>query len=41
VASGVAWDLSGVPAAAFAPLAVCALGLMLLPVALLLKKELR
>jgi CP family cyanate transporter-like MFS transporter len=41
VASGVAWDLSGVPAAAFAPLAVCAAGLMLLPVALLLKKELR
>jgi CP family cyanate transporter-like MFS transporter len=41
VASGVAWDLSGVPASAFAPLAVCAAGLMLLPVALLLKKELR
>jgi len=41
VASGALWDLSGIPASAFAPIAVCALALVVVTVALRLNKELR
>ena len=40
IISGAAWDLSGIPALAFVPLAVCAVGLTAIPVVLRLKKEL-
>ena len=40
IISGAAWDLSGIPALAFVPLAVCAIGLTAIPVVLRLKKEL-
>jgi CP family cyanate transporter-like MFS transporter len=40
VISGAAWDLSGIPALAFVPLALCAIGLTAIPVALRRKKEL-
>jgi len=41
VGSGALWDLSGIPATAFAPMAVCALALVVVTVALRLNKELR
>ncbi|MEO8225363.1 MAG: MFS transporter [Gammaproteobacteria bacterium] len=41
VASGVFWDLSGIPASAFVPIAVCALALVVVAVALRLNDELR
>jgi MFS transporter, CP family, cyanate transporter len=40
VISGAAWDLSGIPALAFVPLAACAIGLAAIPVGLRRKKEL-
>lgn len=40
VVSGAAWDLSGIPALAFVPLAACAVGLVAITVRLRLKKEL-
>jgi CP family cyanate transporter-like MFS transporter len=40
VISGAAWDLSGIPALAFVPLAACAVGLIAITVRLRLKKEL-
>jgi CP family cyanate transporter-like MFS transporter len=40
VVSGAAWDLSGIPALAFVPLAACAVGLIAITVRLRLKKEL-
>ena len=41
VISGAAWDLSGVPALAFLPLAVCALALSAIPMRMWRTKELR
>jgi hypothetical protein len=41
VISGAAWDLSGIPALAFVPLAACAVGLAAITVRLRLKEELR
>ena len=41
VISGAAWDLSGAPALAFAPLALCAIALAAVSVAMWGKKELR
>jgi CP family cyanate transporter-like MFS transporter len=40
VISGAAWDLSGIPALAFVPLAACAIGLTAISVGLRLRKEL-
>jgi MFS transporter, CP family, cyanate transporter len=40
VISGAAWDLSGIPALAFVPLAACAVGLIAITVRLRLRKEL-
>ena len=40
VISGAAWDLSGIPALAFVPLAMCAVGLTAIPVLLRRKNEL-
>jgi CP family cyanate transporter-like MFS transporter len=40
IISGAAWDLSGIPALAFVPLAACAVGLTAIPVVLRLNKEL-
>ena len=40
VISGAAWDLSGIPALAFVPLAACAVGLVAITLRLRLKKEL-
>ncbi len=40
VVSGAAWDLSGIPALAFVPLAACAVGLVAITIRLRLKKEL-
>ena len=40
VASGAAWDLSAIPALAFAPVALCALGLMVIPGIMRAKHEL-
>ena len=41
VISGAAWDLSGIPALAFAPLAACAICLLAITARLRLNKELR
>jgi MFS transporter, CP family, cyanate transporter len=41
VISGAAWDLSGIPALAFVPLAACAVGMTAITVRLRLNKELR
>ena len=41
VISGAAWDLSGIPALAFVPLAACAVGMAAITVRLRLNKELR
>jgi hypothetical protein len=41
VVSGAAWDLSGIPALAFVPLAACAVGLVAITVRLRLTNELR
>jgi MFS transporter, CP family, cyanate transporter len=41
VVSGATWDLSGIPALAFVPLATCAVGLIAITVRLRLTKELR
>ena len=41
VISGAAWDLSGVPALAFLPLAVCAVALSAIPMRMWRTKELR
>jgi CP family cyanate transporter-like MFS transporter len=41
VISGAAWDLSGVPALAFVPLAACAIGMTAITTRLRLKKELQ
>jgi CP family cyanate transporter-like MFS transporter len=41
VISGAAWDLSGIPALAFVPLAACAVGMTATTVRLRLNKELR
>jgi CP family cyanate transporter-like MFS transporter len=41
VISGAAWDLSGVPALAFVPLAACAAGMTAISIAMRLKRELR
>ncbi|MCC7326864.1 MAG: MFS transporter [Burkholderiales bacterium] len=41
IISGAAWDLSGIPALSFVPLVVCALGLMAVSGAMLMRKELR
>lgn len=41
VISGAAWDLSGILALAFVPLAACAVGLAAITFGLRLKKELR
>jgi CP family cyanate transporter-like MFS transporter len=41
VISGAAWDLSGIPALAFVPLAACAVGMTAITVRLRLSKELR
>jgi CP family cyanate transporter-like MFS transporter len=41
VVSGAAWDLSGIPALAFVPLAACAAGLVAITIRLRLTKELR
>ena len=40
IVGGIAWDASGVPALAFAPLALCALGLAGLAAVLRGKREL-
>jgi len=40
IASGALWDMSGVPALAFAPLAVCALSLAAVAIHMLRRKEL-
>jgi MFS transporter, CP family, cyanate transporter len=40
IISGAAWDLSGIPALAFMPLAACAIGLTAITIVLRLKKEL-
>ena len=41
VVSGAAWDLSGIPALAFVPLAACAVGLIAITLRLRLTTELR
>jgi hypothetical protein len=41
VASGAAWDMSGVPALAFVPQAACAIGLFAIVLALRAHRELR
>jgi len=41
VISGAAWDLSGIPALAFVPLAACAVGLVAITLRLRMTKELR
>jgi CP family cyanate transporter-like MFS transporter len=41
VISGAAWDLTGIPALAFVPLAACAVGMTAITVRLRLNKELR
>ena len=41
VISGAAWDVSGIPALAFVPLAACAAGMTAITVRLRLNKELR
>jgi len=41
IISGAVWDLSGIPALAFVPLAVCAVGMTVITVRLRMNKELR
>jgi len=41
VISGAAWDLSGVPALAFVPLAICGVGLVAIALRMYARKELR
>jgi MFS transporter, CP family, cyanate transporter len=41
IISGAVWDLSGIPALAFVPLAACAAGMTVITLRLRLNKELR